>query len=210
MPAAQVAGLNQAPYALHHLNAHRLGWCRYLCRCRPASQYIANCDGGAFAIREQSGLLASFRPTPVEKFGTVFDPNEPFYARLTGRFAMHARPSRVGSRESLAYSKSGPKPGGASCLSAKTAQCLIGLPLVLALFALSLQVRHLHRCLQYHLILAPVNGCKPLCKRYSNTCGSAAHLIYVAAVDHARPIEPETAAHNDRRLCYQVLPGTAW
>lgn len=122
---------------------------------------------------------------------------------------MHSRPSRVGSRESLAYSKSGPKPGGASCLSAKTAQCLIGLPLVLALFALSLQVRPLHRCCSQHLTLAVVNGCKPLNKRYSNTCGSPAHVVYVAAVDHTRSIEPETAAFNDRRLCYQVRSGTA-
>lgn len=44
-------------------------------------------------------------------------------------------------RGSQKYSKSGPKPGApSSCLSAKTAQCLIALPLVLALFALSLQV----------------------------------------------------------------------
>lgn len=51
---------------------------------------------------------------------------------------MHPSSGRAGHRSS--YSKSGPKPGAVtSCLSAKTAQCLIALPLVLALFALSLQ-----------------------------------------------------------------------
>lgn len=52
---------------------------------------------------------------------------------------MLAGPGRASG--SSKYSKSLAKPGASnSCLSAKTAQCLIGLPLVLALFALSLQV----------------------------------------------------------------------
>lgn len=99
---------------------------------------------------------------------------------------MHPSSIRGGHK----YSKSGLKPGAASsCLSAKTAQCLIALPLVLALFALSLQVRHsVHRHLR--CVFTPVQDA-PM----RGVC---------CAVDHPRQNRSKAASFDARGLRHQV------
>ena len=96
---------------------------------------------------------------------------------------MHPSSIRGGHK----YSKSGPKPAGASsCLSAKTAQCLIALPLVLALFALSLQVslhQHLAVCLH-----SREDASRSVC----------------CAVDHPRQNRSKAASVHARGLRHQV------
>lgn len=96
---------------------------------------------------------------------------------------MHPSSIRGGHK----YSKSGPKPAGASsCLSAKTAQCLIALPLVLALFALSLQVS-----IHQHLAVCPHSR-------------KDAPRSVCCVVDHPRQNRSKAASVHARGLCHQV------
>ena len=112
---------------------------------------------------------------------------------------MHPSSSRPGHRSS--YSKSGPKPGTASsCLSAKTAQCLIALPLVLALFALSLQVGY--------TTVSPRESVPNMALGPHSACMKHANFQIWYAVDDQGHNRPEAASHNARGLCKQVLQVT--